>query len=84
MGYDERKHGYMTPCVSVIEGHTPQSHGSGSDSGARGPASESSFTEADEASGDEVPMPTWAWAVSAMNAASNSAIFFMVLYRDSK
>ena len=42
------------------------------------------ISNTDEASGDEVPMPTWAWAVSAMNAASNSAIFFMVLYRDSK
>jgi hypothetical protein len=52
VGYDERKHGYMNPCVSVIEGHTPQSHGSGSGSGARGTASESSFTEADETSGD--------------------------------
>ena len=38
----------------------------------------------DEATGDEVPMPTWAWAVSAMNAPSKSVIFFMVLYNDSK
>jgi hypothetical protein len=38
----------------------------------------------DEALGDEVPMPTWAWAVSAMNAPSKSVNFFMVLYRNSK
>ena len=29
VGYDERKHGYINPCVSVIEGHASQSHGHG-------------------------------------------------------
>jgi len=27
VGYDERKHGYINPCVSVIEGQVPPSHG---------------------------------------------------------
>ena len=60
VGYDERKHGYINPCVSVIEGQAPPSHGqghsrqhggtgSGTGSGTGG-GDDSSFAGADESS----------------------------------
>jgi hypothetical protein len=53
VGYDERKHGYINPCVSVIEGHAPQSHssgGGGAAGGGGGGGGDESL--ADESSGD--------------------------------
>jgi hypothetical protein len=43
VGYDERKHGYINPCVSVIEGQVPPSHGH---SGGGGGGEESSSSTA--------------------------------------
>ena len=43
VGYDERKHGYINPCVSVIEGQVPPSHGHG---GGGGGGEESSSSTA--------------------------------------
>ena len=53
VGYDERKHGYINPCVSVIEGQTPPSHGhghghsAGGGSGAGGGGGEESSAAGD-------------------------------------
>ena len=47
VGYDERKHGYINPCVSVIEGQAPPSHGHGH---GRNGGEESSFAGAEESS----------------------------------
>jgi hypothetical protein len=51
VGYDERKHGYINPCVSVIEGQAPPSHGHGHGGGGGG-GEESSAAAASSATGD--------------------------------
>jgi hypothetical protein len=50
VGYDERKHGYINPCVSVIEGQVPPSHGHSAGGGGGG--EESSAAAASSAAGD--------------------------------
>ena len=59
VGYDERKHGYINPCVSVIEGHAPPSHSNRQEGGGGGGAARGREEQpdvgasvADESTGD--------------------------------
>ena len=52
VGYDERKHGYINPCVSVIEGQAPPSHQHGGAGGAGAGAGDETYLADESSSAD--------------------------------
>jgi hypothetical protein len=52
VGYDERKHGYINPCVAVIEGKMPGVDGDGTGASGGRDSTESHTGYGDESSGD--------------------------------